>query len=181
VQERCHQLETISQNATEESNRLRSAFSVKEKHFNNEVRKREREFEKLKEQLQNCLREPASILNNARVENTINGDVRLALGGNLQNSVAMSSDEDLNSPVVEETDRVELLEHENANMRQLLASINQILGEMRKTAHLTMEQDEEPVDLSKQTLTLPVAWIYEKVKDDIEASLATISDFIRLQ
>lgn len=100
----------------------------------------------------------------------------------------MSSEEELNKPRgIEEVDRTELLEHENANMRQLLASINQILGEMRHTAHLTftgdvnneMVESEGHRDLTKQINTLPISWVYESIKEEIEASLTIISEYLR--
>lgn len=87
-------------------------------------------------------------------------------------------------------DRLELLEHENANMRQLLASVNQILAEMRATAlHLVADPEEgmnnednlEARDLTTQISTLPVVWIYEQVKEEIETSLAVLSDLVRSQ
>lgn len=87
----------------------------------------------------------------------------------------------------EQLDRLELMEHENANMRQLLASINQILAEMRAaTLHLTAVEGEaeellEGRDLTNHINTLPIAWIYEHAKEEIETSLAVISDFIRSQ
>ena len=166
---RVKQLEGIAQNATEEASRVRSAFAIKEKHFGNEIRKREREFERLREQLQACLREPALTVSNARAENTF--DVS-AVRASLSAIVDESEGE-------EASDRVELLEHENANMRQLLVSLNQILGEMRNTAQPGAPPEEAPHDYAEQISSLPIAWVYEQVKGEIEASLAAISDRLR--
>ena len=190
VQSRLKQFEGITQNATEEANRVKSAFTIKEKQFNvnhertilingqNEIRKREREFEKLREQLQSCLREPASIINSSRAENVFDiSAVRASLSivsGEDSDGEGGTNDGDVT------LDRLELLEHENANMRQLLASVNQILGEMR---HITTSggemQDVHDHDSSEQISSLPVAWVYEQVKDEIETSLASISDYLR--
>lgn len=86
------------------------------------------------------------------------------------------------------TERIELMEHENANMRQLLASISQILAEMRQTAiHMgglagdAAEPPTEMRDVSEHLGSLPVTWIYDQVKDEIETSLAILSDFVRSQ
>jgi hypothetical protein len=87
-----------------------------------------------------------------------------------------NSDEEVASGEDGTLDRLELLEHENANMRQLLASVNQILGEMR---HITTSEGEDMRDSSEQIASLPVAWVYEQIKDEIETSLASISDYLR--
>jgi hypothetical protein len=62
--------------------------------------------------------------------------------------------------------------------------VNQILGEMRQTAHLASNTEptegvDGTVDWSRQIASLPIAWIYENVKDGIESSLAAISEYIR--
>ena len=36
-------------------------------------------------------------------------------------------------------------------------------------------------DLSDHLTLLPISWIYDQVKDEIETSLAILSDFIRAQ
>lgn len=193
-QARVTQVEGIANSASEEANRLRSAFVMKEKHFNNELRKREREFEKLRDQLQTCLREPSTNISSmTRIENTV-------LSTRPRNmSLSMVSDEDLSNVNVEQgddgqqVDRMELLENENANMRQLLLSINQILGEMRQTAnHLSpttiMDDDsaddngkdeDEQRDLTEHLSTLPVLWVYDQLKEQVETSLAIIGDYLK--
>lgn len=95
-------------------------------------------------------------------------------------------DGDLGSTAVARTD---LLEHENANMRQLLASLHQILGEMRRSAHAQLHGPNDQGDagaangpaggLHEQISSLPITWIYDRIKEEIELSLATISDFLR--
>jgi len=79
--------------------------------------------------------------------------------------------------------RLDLLEHENANMRQLLSSVCHILGEMRHTAQLNLMGEEpdqiaEPADLSGQIGSLPITWIYDQIKAEIEQSLATINEYL---
>lgn len=138
------------------------------------------------------------MLNNAaRVENT----VTLSLGSlslsppSASNAENYSDQEDLgveeNTTLMgQQLARLDLLEHENANLRQLLGSLAQILGEMRKTAQLNVGimTDELtdgqsalsiPSDITPQITSLPVSWIYEKVKDEIETSLSVIGDFLR--
>lgn len=168
------------------------------------MRKREIEFDKLREQLQACLREPAAIIaTHSHAENAFDVQaIRASLpraGSSATDALLSSEDEEqLRSGVAamngapteaEQLDRLELLEHENANMRQLLASVNQILAEMRATAlHLVAgpeggESDAnlEARDLTTQINTLPVVWIYEQVKEEIETSLAVLSDLVRSQ
>lgn len=106
---------------------------------------------------------------------------------NLQGQPA--TDSDLDSDSTTAVARIDLLEHENANMRQLLSSLHQILGEMRRSAHLQLYGspeannsaggNEPAEDLHEQINSLPITWIYDKIKDEIEKSLATISDFLR--
>lgn len=61
---------------------------------------------------------------------------------------------------------------------------------MRATAlHLVADPEEgmnnednlEARDLTTQINTLPVVWIYEQVKEEIETSLAVLSDLVRSQ
>lgn len=79
--------------------------------------------------------------------------------------------------------RLDLLEHENANLRQLLSSVCQILCEMRRTAQLHLmgkesDQVTEPADLSSQIGSLPITWVYDQIKTEIEQSLATINEYL---
>ena len=170
------------------------------------MRKRELEFDKLREQLQACLREPAAIIaTHGHAENTFDVQaIRASLpraGSSATDAFLSSEDEEqqqrsgaggMDGTESEQLDRLELLEHENANMRQLLASVNQILAEMRATAlHLGAAGPEggeeeadanlEARDLTTQINTLPVVWIYEQVKEEIETSLAVLSDLVRSQ
>lgn len=147
----------------------------------NELRKREIEFGKLREQLQNCLKEPAVIISaNVQIENTIDHKHQRTLPlHSPESDEASETDEMTDGP-----DRVELLEHENANMRQLLASVGQILAEMRQMAMHIGGVDGQAADirdLSDHLTLLPISWIYDQVKDEIETSLAILSDFIRAQ
>lgn len=95
-----------------------------------------------------------------------------------QSAAEVCADADDAAPVA---DRLELLEHENANLRQLLASVSQILGEMRRAAHLAAPsaEDVEVRDLTEQIASLPVTLMYDQIKDEIEASLAVLGDHFR--
>lgn len=118
-----------------------------------------------------------------RVENLVQELGEINLQGPQPN------DSDLDSDSTATMARIDLLEHENANMRQLLSSLHQILGEMRRSAHLQLYGSPEAEnvlgdhgptgDLHEQINSLPITWIYDKIKDEIEKSLATISDFLR--
>ena len=83
-------------------------------------------------------------------------------------------------------DRLELLENENGNLRQLLSSVSLILTDLRSSALSLADNPPGDVmegskDYSAQIEMLPVTWIYDRVKDEIETSLSLLSDFIRSQ
>lgn len=167
------------------------------------MRKKEREFERLRDQLQSCLREPAALIATAtKIENLIDprNQQPQRIVSHSNSMLDFSSEEDpstgadyqshdraeMESQMGAQLDRIELLEHENANMRQLLSSINQILAEMRNTVNHHFEgQDNDPEnmpkDLSSQLSTLPISWIYDQVKEEIESSLSLLSDVFRSQ
>lgn len=189
AQDRIRHLEGIAREATEEANRLKSSFSGKEKLFQTELRKRERDFEKLRDQLQTCLREPVVILQSIpRTENTFDmAAVRASLANSRSSldSTAMDSESNHN----QNTDRIEVLEHENENLRQLLSSTNQILSQLRGSLQSELISEgaidvgelKEPLDLSAQISCLPVTRIYDHIKEEIESSLNIISDFVNSQ
>ncbi len=201
---RASNLEAVARAAVEDANRVKAAFALKEKHFANELRKRERDFDRLKEQLQVCLKEPtASLPAECRSENAVNqSGMRESILRSVSSPSMASSDGDLgggaldvaaarrpaatsssSSPPLQEGDDAELdrcdyLEHENANLRQLLSSICTILVEIRATIERSSPPGDSPQALSDQIGSLPITWIYDRVKDDIESSLGLIADHI---
>lgn len=72
-------------------------------------------------------------------------------------------------------DRLETLENENANLRQLLSSLNTVLGQMKLQNPAIKEA---PQDHSEQLSILPISWVYDLVREEIEGSLEAISEMI---
>lgn len=75
----------------------------------------------------------------------------------------------------EVVDRLTGLETENEAMRSLLLSISQLLTELKKILEL-----EDPLMVASHVDAalhgLPVEWVLDEVKEDIERSLALLSD-----
>lgn len=71
-------------------------------------------------------------------------------------------------------DRLTLIEHENTNLRQLLASVAAILNQMRRTIE-PLEEDQED---NEEETGLPIDIIYENIKDRIERSLGVLNDLV---
>jgi len=120
--------------------------------------------------LQSVLKEPSATVSLAsRVENTIHDKV-----------TAASECSPMRMPSV--VDRCEMLDHENSNLRQLLASVTSILRDLSQSISSADDcnlPDEGARNVSTHEISeLPVTWMYERVKNEIEASLNILSDHI---
>lgn len=70
-------------------------------------------------------------------------------------------------------DRLTALEAENSSMRSLLLSITQLLTELK---HILELEDTEHGRVTEAALNgMPIDWVYEEIKEDIERSLALLS------
>lgn len=122
-------------------------------------------FEKLRDQLQSVLKEPSSLISlAARVENTIHDKIAVE---NDSSAIAFRTPSST-------ADRCEMLEHENSNLRQLIASISSILCDLSRNV---IPIEDENVSIEEMT-ELPITWVYDRIKAQIETCLNVLSDHI---
>jgi hypothetical protein len=72
-------------------------------------------------------------------------------------------------------DRLTGLEGENESMRTLLLSITQLLAELKHVLELDDAESEHGRIAEAALHGMPIEWVYEEIKDDIERSLALLS------
>jgi len=110
------------------------------------------------------LKEPsATVVFASRVENVIHDKISASNGSQTKANAVI--------------DRCELLDHENSNLRQLLASVSSILNDL--THSVAGSEGHQNTSVSAEEITeLPVTWVYERVKNEIESSLNILSDHI---
>lgn len=155
--ERVGRVEAQARGAGEEAARLRAVLATRERAHAVDVRRRDRDFERVRDQLAVVLRDGAgpAVLENA---------VYAPAGAYPE-------------PEAEGPERADVLEHENANLRQLVASVSHVLREIRTATG----DAEAAAGVSEAYATsAPVSWAYDALKADIEGSLSAIADRLGL-
>jgi len=188
---KCKTAESAASKGKEEATRLRAAFQLKEKQFMHELRKREHQFDRLKEQLQSHFNKEMLLSGGgieraelARLAITAEPGHRMSIYGEMVHESELMSpsdreeqDEDSAEPLV---DRLAGLESENEGMRALLLSIQQLLQELRQALELddfdgdNRGGQQMPI-LEAAVAGMPVGWILEDLKAEIEGGLAQLS------
>jgi len=176
--EKCKAAETATSKAKEESARLRAAFLLKEKQFVHELRKKELEFDKLKEQLQTHFNreilagtgvDKAELARLSLQPQDSAPSRRLSIHGNFiqpQEQQLTSSEETI--------DRIGGLEEENEQMRELLLSMKHLKTLLELDHHDDDEYSSKLGDTG--ILTMPTEWVLEEIKADIKNSLSLLSN-----
>lgn len=72
-------------------------------------------------------------------------------------------------------DRLTGLETENESMRTLLLTITQLLSELKHILEIDEAESEHGRVAEAAMNGMPIDWVYEEIKEDIERSLALLS------
>lgn len=158
---------------------------MKEKQFVHELRKKELEFDKLKEQLQTHFNR--EILAGTGVDKAELARLslhpqdsatsrRLSIHGEM---IQQQEQQQQFTSSEETIDRIGGLEEENEQMRELLLSMKHLLAELKTFLELDHHDDDsEYYSKLNDTgiLTMPTDWVLDEIKADIENSLSLLSN-----
>lgn len=176
LEEKLSATEKKSTTSADEVSKLKSIIAKKDKNFNHELKRKEMEFDRLKLQLQRLVHEPpVHTAANDAIGMSIKKSKSSMQMGELHSSLFMDDDSPPAGHNNDPIDRLETLENENANLRQLLSSLNTVLGQMKLQNPAIKEA---PQDHSEQLSILPISWVYDLVREEIEGSLEAISEMI---
>lgn len=167
LQEKLCLFEKRASQSENEVLKLKSILLKKEKSYSHELKRREMEFDRLKVQLQRLIHEPSA--------SNISTLTKRSYSSSAELNPSLFVDDSMVVNPGQRNDRLETLENENANLRQLISSLNTVLGQM-KLQNPSISQI--PQDHSEQLGILPISWVYDMVREEIEASLEAISEII---
>lgn len=165
--EKQRQLESTSTNVREELTKLKLVYVQKERQFQHELRKKEKEFEKLKDQL-------AAVLKDMQLR-----EQKSEIHYNPQQSVRKADNsevsEDVEDVQIVETyvDRVTEIEGENDRLRQIISFMYGHLVQLIVDLFPELELDQSILDLLE---TSPLEWIEEQLAHKTEELFEILRD-----
>jgi hypothetical protein len=165
--EKQRQLESSAHSLREELLKLKQIYVQKERQFQHELRKKEKEFEKLKDQL-------AAVLKDMQLR-----EQKSEIQYNSQQSAATQMDasmEDNNSECVESEspiNREDALERENDSLRQMISFMYGSLVQLVLDLFPELELDQSILSLVECS---PMSWIEESLAQKMEELFEILRD-----
>lgn len=187
--EKQRQIEGVSTGLRDELTKLKQICSQKDRQFQHELRKKEKEFEKLKDQLaallkDMTLREQKSEIQYLQKNTSVNMHVNADDFGDdsdfvtSDDNVVSHMDEDVyqNDSNNKTVDRIGLIENENYRLRQILSfsygSLVQIIldlfPELELDQSLLSLLESNPIDWIDQQLTQKIEELFEILRNNLE-------------
>lgn len=165
-QEKQRQLETSSNALREELTKLKQIYVQKERQFQHELRKKEKEFEKLKDQL-------AAVLRDMQLREQ-KSDIHYNPQQSVRGPSATTEDESVEE-VIEAAplDRVDEIEGENDRLRQIISFMYGNLVQLIVDLFPELELDQSILGLLE---TSPLTWIEEHLAHKTEELFEILRD-----
>ena len=151
-------METVSNGLRDELTKLKQLHVQKERQFQHELRKREKEFEKLKDQLAAVLKDMQLREQKSEIHYNPHQTVRSNDNNDESGSVKAEEGEEFSMPST--VDRVIEIEGENDRLRQIISFTYGSLVQLVVDLFPELELDQSILSLLE---TSPMSWIEEQL------------------
>jgi X breakpoint 2-interacting protein len=171
LSEKQRQMETATASLRDEIAKLKSVYVQKERQFQHELRKKDKEFEKLKDQLASFLKDMQLREQKSEIYYNPNQSIREALKEDSKES--MDDDQAEESIQSISVDRVSEIEGENDKLRQIISFTYGSLVQLLADLFPEIEIDQSILSLLE---TSPMTWIEEQMAQKIEEVFEILKD-----